>query len=68
MKTEEKKAIVRKLEEIKNFIFRNTIAKIDYLKIEKTTGEKMPFYKQIVDLNDIIEKLKNDIDEEEEDD
>ncbi len=50
--------IVKKLEKIKSYIFRNTIAKIDYLKIEKKTGEKMPFFSQIVELNEVIEELK----------
>lgn len=52
------KEIIKRLERVKSFIFRNTIAKIDYLKIEKTTGEKMPFYAQIVELNEIIKELK----------
>lgn len=60
-----KKEIVRKLQEIKSYIFKNTIAKIDYLKIQKKTGEELPFYKQIVELNEIIEKLKEEIKKDE---
>lgn len=55
---QEQKEIVKKLYRIKSYIFKNTIAKIDYLKIEKTTGEKMPFYREICELSEIIEKLK----------
>ena len=36
--------IIKKLEQIKNYIFRNTIAKVDYMKIERETGKQMPFY------------------------
>ena len=50
--------IIKKLEQIKNYIFRNTIAKVDYMKIERETGKQMPFYIQIVELNEIIESLK----------
>jgi len=50
--------IIKRLENIKQYIFRNTIAKVDYMKIERETGQQMPFYSQIVELKNIIEMLK----------
>lgn len=61
MTVKEKMEMIKKLYRIKSYIFKNTIAKVNYLKIEKTTGEKMPFYREICELNDIIEQLEAEI-------
>ena len=64
MTEQEQKEIAKKLYRIKHYIFKNTIAKIDYLKIERTTGEKIPFYREICELHEIIERLKGYKDDE----
>lgn len=58
MKKKDYEDIIKRLENIKRYIFKNTIAKVDYMKIKRETGQQMPFYAQIVELNDIIEMLK----------
>lgn len=58
MKKKDYEDITKRLENIKRYIFKNTIAKVDYMKIQRETGQQMPFYAQIVELNDIIEMLK----------
>lgn len=50
--------IILELKKIKSFIYRNTLAQIDYLKIYKDTGEKPPFYSEVMQLKNIIEYLE----------
>lgn len=50
--------VIYELKKIKSYIFQNTIAKIEYLKIYKETGEQPPFYPQVMQLNNLIEYLE----------
>ena len=54
----DKDNILKELYAIKHFIFRNTISGIDYMKMQRETGESLPFYKIIVRLNDVIQALE----------
>jgi len=55
----DKNKILNELYSIKHFIFRNTISGLDYMKMQRETGEELPFYKVIVRLNDVIQELEN---------
>lgn len=50
-------SVIFELQKIKSFIFKNTLAQINYLKIYKETGEKPPFYDEVMQLKNIIEYL-----------
>lgn len=52
------KNIIFELKKIKSFIFKNTISKINYLRIYKETGEIPPFYAEIMQLYNIIQYLE----------
>ena len=51
-------SVILELKKIKSFIFQNTIAQIKYLKIYNETGEKPPFYDEVMQLKNIIEYLE----------
>ena len=50
-------SVIFELQKIKSFIFKNTLAQINYLKVYKETGEKPPFYDEVMKLNNIIQYL-----------
>lgn len=52
------KIVIYELKKIKSYIFQNALAKIEYLKIYKETGEQPPFYSQVMQLNNLIEYLE----------
>lgn len=52
------KSVIFELKKIKSFIFKNTLSQINYLKIYKETGEKPPFYKEVMQLENIINYLE----------
>lgn len=52
------KSVIYELKKIKSFIFKNTLSEINYLKIYKETGEKPPFYKEVMQLENIIKYLE----------
>ena len=51
-------SVIFELQKIKSFVFKNTLAQINYLKIYKETGEKPPFYDEVMQLKNIIEYLE----------
>jgi hypothetical protein len=50
-------SVIFELQKVKSFIFKNTLAQINYLKVYKETGEKPPFYDEVMQLKNIIEYL-----------
>lgn len=50
-------SVILELQKIKSFIFKNTLAQINYLKVYRETGEKTPFYDEVMQLKNIIEYL-----------
>lgn len=50
-------SVIFELQKIKSFIFKNTLSQINYFKIYKETGEKPPFYDEVMQLNNIIQYL-----------